>query len=373
MVVVQNAFVAQFAEVRPERALAAWPGNPRAELWSGLTGIAAATRAGRPVSKAVLETLADAARKDPLAAAPFLVRGVQARIDGNEDLAARAFQAAELRDGRSVPARYFLADHDLRTGDAVHGLAEISVLARMIPNGVQGLAPFVAAYAKDRRNWPQLKALFRSNPELADGTLQVLASDPANSDIILSLAPARSGTQPIWADRLIQVLVAAGDFGKAQGVWSTIAGVTRPAGALIYDAGFSEAKAPAPFNWTLTSSSLGLAERQPGGRLHVLYYGQDDGTLAQQLLVLKPGRYRLRMRVAGDIGSPPALSWTVTCIKTSALLLNAPLAQQVDGTFMVPDGCAGQRLELRGTAPELPHTLDATISGLSLTGDARGA
>jgi hypothetical protein len=373
VVVVQNAFVAQFAEVRPDRALAAWPGNPRAELWSGLTAIAAATRAGRPVSPAVLARLTDAARKDPLAAAPFLVRGVQARIDGNEDLAGRAFLAAELRDGRSVPARYFLADHDLRTGDAVHGLAEISILSRMIPNGVQGLAPFVASYAKDRGNWPRLRAVFRSNPELAASTLQVLASDPANSDIILHLAPAPSGTQPMWASRLIQTLVAAGDFEQAQSVWSAIAGVRRPAEALIYDPGFSEPKAPPPFNWTLTSSSLGLAERQTGGRLHILYYGQDDGTLARQLLTLKPGRYRLRMRVAGDSGSPPALNWVLSCANTSAPLLAAALAPQVNASFIVPAGCPGQQLELRATALELPHTFDVTIGGLSLTKDAAGA
>ena len=82
VVVVRNAAVAQFAEVRPERAVAAWSSNPRAELWSGLTRIAAATRAGKPVDREPLALLADAARKDPLAAEPFLVRGIQARLTG---------------------------------------------------------------------------------------------------------------------------------------------------------------------------------------------------------------------------------------------------------------------------------------------------
>lgn len=370
MVVVQNAVVAEYAEVRPERALAAWPGHPRAEIWSGLTEIAAAARAGRAVGGDTLANVTDAARKDPLAATPFLVRGVQARMDGNEDLAGAAFLAAELRDGRSVPARYFLADHDLRTGDSVHGLAEIAILARMIPNGVQGLAPFVASYARDKRNWPQLRTVFRSNPQLADASLQALASDPANSDTILNLAPARSGTQPIWAGRLIQSLVAAGDFTKAERVWSAVAGVRPPAGALIYDENFSDANAPPPFNWSLTSSSLGLAERQPGRRLHVLYYGQDDGTLARQLLLLKPGRYRIRMRAAGDTRP---LSWTITCAQASAPLATITLAPQVDSSFVVPAGCAGQELALRGSAPELPHTFDATISALNLTEDPAGA
>lgn len=369
MVVVRNAFVAQFAEVRPQRALAAWPGHPQAELWSGLTGIAAATRAGRPVSPATLAMLMDAARKSPLAAEPFLVRGVQGRLAGNESLAGKAFLAAELRDGRSVPARYFLADHDLRSGDARDGLRQIAVLARMIPNGVVALSPFVASYAQDPRNWPQLRALFQSNPNLGDSALSALAADPRNADLVLRLAP-RTGAQGLWANRLVQTLVTAGDYAKAGQVWRRVNDVSAPPGALIYDSGFTDATAPGPFNWTLTSSPLGLAERR-GGRLHVIYYGQDDGVLASQLLLLEPGRYRLAMQATGDVAG--LLSWTVTCADSSAQLLKLAVASRTDGSFTVPAGCTAQRLELAGSAPELPRTVDVTIGGLSLQREpARG-
>ncbi|HWU93284.1 MAG TPA: hypothetical protein VN106_08580, partial [Sphingomicrobium sp.] len=369
VVVVRNAFVAQFAEVRPQRALAAWPGHPQAELWSGLTGIAAATRAGRPVSPATLAMLMDAARKSPLAAEPFLVRGVQGRLAGNESLAGKAFLAAELRDGRSVPARYFLADHDLRSGDARDGLRQIAVLARMIPNGVVALSPFVASYAQDPRNWPQLRALFQSNPNLGDSALSALAADPRNADLVLRLAP-RTGAQGLWANRLVQTLVTAGDYAKAGQVWRRVNDVSGPPGALIYDSGFTDATAPGPFNWTLTSSPLGLAERR-GGRLHVIYYGQDDGVLASQLLLLEPGRYRLAMQATGDVAG--LLSWTVTCADSSAQLLKLAVASRTDGSFTVPAGCTAQRLELAGSAPELPRTVDVTIGGLSLQREpARG-
>jgi len=367
VVVVRNAAVAQFAEVRPERALAAWPSNPRAELWSGLTRIAAATRAGQPVDRETLALLADAARKDPLAAEPFLVRGIQARLIGDEALAGNAFRAAVRRDGHSVPAHYFLADHDLRTGDAAHGLAEISVLSRMVPNGIHSLAPFVASYAAGGGDAAQIRSLFRSNPPLADETLRVLATDAANSSLVLRLGPRHPAPQSLWPAQLIDTLIRAGDYTGAERVWSSTAGVHRPAGALIYDPAFDEPKAPAPFNWALTSSALGLAERQPGGSLHVLYYGQDDGVLASQLLVLKPGSYRLRMQVAGDPGAATALTWTVTCANGSTSLLKVALAPQVDAAFTVPGNCPAQRLELHGSAPELPHTVDVTISRLSLT------
>ena len=370
---MRNALVVQFAELRPERAAAAWPGHPKAELWSGLTTIAAAARAGRPVSPDVLESMADAARKAPLAAEPFLVRGVQARLAGDENLAGKAFRAAELRDGRSVPARYFVADHDLRTGQAAHGLREIAILARMIPNGIQALSPFVASYASNRSNWPQIRALFRSDPKLADAALTSLAADPRNSELVLELAPARSDSPPLWAGELVRVLASAGEYAKAYDIWRRVNRVSRPAGALIYDSAFSDEKAPQPFNWTLTSSSLGLAERQGGGRLHVVYYGQDDGVLASQLLLLKPGRYQLDMQVGGDAGNPPMLSWTVTCANAATPLLKLGISGRTDGSFTVPSGCAAQKLELVGSAPDLPRTVDVTIGRLSLTEGRPGA
>ena len=50
----------------------------------------------------------------------------------------------------------------------------------------------------------------------------------------------------------------------------------------MYDGGFTDSKSHGPFNWTLTSSTIGLAEREPGGRLHVIYYGQEEGVLASE-------------------------------------------------------------------------------------------
>ena len=140
-------------------------------------------------------------------------------------------------------------------------------------------------------------------------------------------------------------------------------------------AAFSISKSPFHFvkwNRLLRSfSSLGLAERQGSGRLHVVYYGQDNGVLAAQLLVLKPGRYRLRMQVSGD----PAgmLSWTVSCARNGPQLAKMPLAASVDGTFIVPGDCAAQRLELAGSAPELSRTVDVTITGLNLMQERPGA
>jgi hypothetical protein len=373
-VVVRNAAVQQYAELYPRIAERVWPSHPSSEIWSGLTQIGLNARDRKPVDPDTLRLINDASIKSPLEAGPFLVRGVQAQIDGNQPLAIRAFQAAELRDGRSIPARYFLSEQYFRSGETARGLREIAVLARMVPNGIDNLAPFIASYAKDPRNRSHLLALFQSDRTIEQAALRVLASDAANADLILDLA-SHSNAVPIWGDRLLQSLVAAGQYQKARAVWSRLAGAAASSGGqLIFDPGFKGSDAPAPFNWTLTSSTAGLAERQSGGRLHVIFYGQEDGVLAAQLLTLSPGRYRLAMRVAGDAAHARPLTWTVTCARAKESLLAfspADAGRAAQGlSFEVPDGCEAQYFQLSGKAPDLPQQVDVTMFDLRLLREA---
>src|SRR6185369_17476157 len=133
VVVVRNAGVAQFAETDPRKAARIWPSHPASELWLGLTQIGLSARERKPVARATLDLVRDAARKAPLAAEPFLVRGGEGQLAGDQRLATQACAAARLRDGRSIPARYFLAEQYFKVGDAPRGLREMALLARMTP------------------------------------------------------------------------------------------------------------------------------------------------------------------------------------------------------------------------------------------------
>ena len=366
VVVVRNAAVRQFAKTDPKLAARFWPSHPSSELWLGLTQIGLSARERKPVPPATFELIRDGALKAPLAPEPFLVRGVEGQMAGNQRLATAAFVGARLRDGRSIPARYFLAEQYFRRGEAARGLREIAILARMLPDGVSSLAPFVASYAKDPRTRPQLRALFRSDPGLEQAALATLATDPRNADLILGLATP-SAKAPSWTEALLNSLIAAGQYGKAQQIWARL-GHVRPTANSIFDPKFEGSDAPAPFNWTLTSSTAGLAERQSGGRLHVIFYGQEDGVLADQLLILAPGRYRLAMRVEGETAGAAALRWSVICTGSGPTLLSLPLGVQRRAAvpFEVPADCRAQHLQLIGSAPELPQQVEVTVSGLTL-------
>jgi hypothetical protein len=367
---LRTAAIDQLADIAPGAAARLWPGHPAVEINAGLTAIASATARRQPVAPDLLAGIFDASRKSPLSPEPFLVRGIEAQLDRDDSLARSAFLAAELRDGRSVPARYFLAQSYFQSGQPDRGLAEMAVLARLVPAGLQSLVPYLADYAGNRASWPGLRSLFASDPALEDAVLGRLAQDPAKVDIVLALAGPRGAQPPGWSTTLIGTLVSAGDFARAYRIWAAVSHLPPKPTSLVFDPQFNGSPAPPPFNWSLTSSRVGLAERRPGGALHVIFYGQEDGTLASQLLLLPPGTYRLAMQVTGDAAHARSLSWTVTCPKASQPIASLPLdpaAAARGATFTVPAGCAAQNLQLVGRSSDFPEQADVTVSRLSLT------
>src|SRR6185312_5611299 len=160
---VRNAAVLLYAPSKPMLAAKFWPTHPATEISLSMTEIARAARDRRDVPPSTFAMMSDASSKEPLAPEPFLVRGVQAELARDGAVAQKAFEAAQWRDPRSLPAAYFLADRYFRTGDRVLGLREIAALARLSPAGPSSVAPYLAAYAANPANWPALRNLFQSN------------------------------------------------------------------------------------------------------------------------------------------------------------------------------------------------------------------
>jgi len=80
----------------------------------------------------------------------------------------------------------------------------------LTPGGATSLAPYLAAYAKDRRTWPQLRELLRAKPQLGQTTFTALARDASNLETILALANERgAGTDATWLPTLLNSLLAA--------------------------------------------------------------------------------------------------------------------------------------------------------------------
>jgi hypothetical protein len=371
--VVRNALAVGLASERPADAARVWSGHPAAELSLAMTEIGQASRARRPIPPSAFAIMADAAVKEPLAPEPFLVRGVQAQLAGDAAEAQRAFEEAQWRDPFSRPAAYFLAERYFRTGNSTGALREMAALARLSPGGTGVVAPYLAAYARNPANWPSLRKLFSANSAIAETTLTVLARDAATAPAVLALAdPRQTARNAPWLQPLLTTLTTAGKYGEASAVWQRMTGA-RLTGS-IYDAAFRDNVSPPPFNWALTASTVGLAERQPGGRLHVLFYGQEDGFLASEMLLLQPGQYHLTLQIQGDASRARALNWSVWCDKAEAPIASAQLdVVAAHGlTFMVSADCRAEWLKLAGSSSDVPQQADLAIAELKLERSSGG-
>jgi hypothetical protein len=366
--VFRNAAVEALAIINPASAARIWAEHPAVEISRGLTEIGRAARQRRAVDPAVFSLMNEAAAKAPLAPEPFLVRGVRAQMSGDDELARQAFAAAQRRDPRSLPAAYFLANYYLRQGRAFEGLVQTAIVGRLSPGTTGVVSPFVAAYAQNPSTWPEIRSLFRSQPDLEAGVLAALATDGDNTDAILAIADAaHRKPDSAWLPVLLSSLIASGDYRRARAVWASVGGGHAGRG-LVFDPQFSTPGPPPPFNWALTSSSVGLAERQVRGRLHVIFYGNEDGVLASQLIELPEGRYSLQMQLAESSSHPESLHWSIRCDKVSEPVADIPVdvAAKRGWTFQIPADCPAQWLELSGRAGDFTQQAEATIARFSL-------
>ena len=325
--------------------------------------------ASRPIDPALIRKLVATSAKAPLAPEPFLVRGVEAQLAGDEALALRSFLAARQRNPRAMAARYFLADLYLKGAQTGPGLAEISALARLVPQSLENVAPYLAAYARSPGAAPKIKAMLKGQPQLETVLLNALAGDAANVRLIHYLWDGRGGegAKP-WQSRLLYALVEAGRYAEAREAWLRYSNISVEKDRRSNSDFTTEALAP--FGWSLASGPAGVAEPEGADRLHVLFYGRDNLVLASQLLTLPPGQYRLSMQVgATSPASSKNLAWTIRCLPsaTEAGSLRLEGVGAVAKSFAVPAlGCGAQKLELAGTAPEFAEQSDIMISQFRL-------
>lgn len=361
--VVRNAAVSAWTPDDPAKAARLWAGHPAVERAQAMAAVGTSARQGAAADSATLARFDAIAAKEPMAIEPLLVRGIEAQSKGDLARAERLFKLAEARQGRALAPHYFLADLYLRSGRVEGGLREVANLSRLSAAGAGQGAPYLAEFARAPANWPQVRKVLASQPDLIDPVLDSLAVDPDNLRAVLALADtSRLNAEAHWVPIMLNAMIKANRAGEARALWARMTG--NPAGArLVHDPDFRDARSPPPFNWELTQSAVGLAERQPGAGLHVIYYGSQGGSLVRQLLVLGPGDYRLGIEASGRIADPAALNWTVTCGNQGATVATLPMPAGGNRTwrFSIPAGCSPQWLSLNGREQDMSGQSDILI------------
>lgn len=353
--------------------IALWASHPAIRLQEIMAEMGARSAKGETLPPAVIAELGRVARAMPLEPEPFLIRGALAQTAGRGADAERLYLEARLRDPRSRAARYLLAEHYLRSDRIPQGLAEMAIFSNLA-GGSGELAPALAAYAQTPGAVAELRQLFLLTPNLEEPVLTELSGDAANADLVLALRsprprPGSVSKAPRWQARLVSALIANGEFDRAHRIWAMLSGLPEASRGL-FNPEFRQLAPPPPFNWTYGSSG-GVAEPLDDGRLQLIYFGREDAVLAEQVLVLAPGRYNLRFELEGNV-KDSALAWTIDCLPSQRPVLQLPLkadaAPAYGGAFAVPaQGCAAQRLRLAGTASEFASSTEFTIGKFGLT------
>jgi hypothetical protein len=370
--VVKTSAVDATIRRQPGIAAAIAPDHPRVRI--AIAAAQFAAQQGR-LSPALRASAIDALARAPMADEPFYFAAIDALANKREAEGERLLLEARRRDPRSRLARLILLDRYLRTKRIPEAGTEIAVLSRLMPRAGEVLIPELARMVREPRTGTALVKVLGREPSLQQQVLARLATDGADPDLILNIAgssPATSGTPGglPWQRALLAKLVEQGDLGRAHRLWRSFAGLpAAEGGKSVHDGDFRGAPGAPPFNWQLTNGPAGVADRVRTPALQVNYYGRENVELAAQLLMLRPGRYRLQFRAEGDAsGEGSQLLWAVTCTGSKAQLLSLPLREvnytprTLSGQFTVPAGCAGQWLQLRGSAGEFPKAQDATIS-----------
>jgi hypothetical protein len=345
------------------------PDDPRVALNIALVEFASQNGA---LSDRTRDRAYAALAKAPLADIPMLIAGVSALAAGDTGKGERMLAEARHRDPRFLLARLLLLDRYLKTGRVAEAGEEIAVLARLAPETGSLLVPELARMAADPRTGTILMGVLDMDPRLQQEVLSKLAGS-APPDLVLRLAgkaPPPAGTTPEWQGVLLGRLVGSQDYGRAYALWRDFARLPADSGGKsVYDGAFRNLPGAAPFNWQLTGSAAGVAERNHDGGLQVQYFGRAGAELATQLLLLRPGSYRLRVQAEGDAsGDGARLSWTLDCAQSKAKLAELPLVKiksalrTIEARFTVPaGGCSAQWLRLSGRPAEFPTEQDATI------------
>ena len=289
---------------------------------------------------------------------------------------ARGLMELALRsDGRSLRPRLWLIDRALRHRDYPTAVALLDRLISVIPLRRAQTVAAMAAIVRDPASHPAVTKMLATNPGWREDFLYALNQQGMPPDAIFRLTAQNSAKASALFEQsaLLQSLLKSHEYERAYLAWINFLPETslKQVGA-IYDTEFANLAGPAPFNWQLLNSPDGSAEfRAPKG-LTASYLGAAPATLAQQTILLSPGRYRLSV-VASGRDEYSQLAWVITCARggdplvTTRLLKLSDARQKYSSIFQIPaSDCEAQQLALTGTPGEFPRTADAGIESIHI-------
>ena len=311
--------------------------------------------------------------RDALRRSPFDVRAL--RVVGlTEAQAGRPEQANELLtlagnwSLRDDPAHAWLVEYRLRRGDYGSAFAHADTLVRRR----QDIQPQVfrlftlSATTDPQRAMPVLANLLAIHPPWRQPYLRGLYETPEGLQVAAGLAVLLQGSSGPLSDVELGDLYAYLAARNPAAVRTLQTRLNRPSTQLLLVNGDIDAEAPRPFQWAFYQEIGAIAEivdddLRPGNpALRIEYDGYSGAILAEQLVFLQPGSYRLAAEKRLESGDANGrFRWSMTCLPSGFRSAERPIP---DGRgegwstssvqLTVPADCPAQRLRLEGVPAE---------------------
>lgn len=322
-------------------------------------------------------TARQALRGMPLASDPLTALAAEGLIRNPKgtDKETALLQEALRRDPRSRTARILLLRQVAASGDLAGAFNQLAAFSRLNPGLVATIMEAITVRITTPQQVDEALAAIDDHAVLYRPFVMRMSGKRKNPDVILRLTerlPANVMADPEVRASMVGQLVQAGEYAVARNLWQK----GNPAGAsgLLHSPDFADTKAQPPFNWKLTVDSTGAAERLRGGGVSIAYYDRNPGPLAEQLLTLNPGAYRVVSDFERIGGTADNVRLQIRCHGSGAVLGEAAFVSRKPGlnrlsmNFAVPAfGCPGQVLAIAGVASEDRGETQLQVQRVELT------
>jgi hypothetical protein len=355
---------------QPELIMRWWP--PSASARAALAAQILQERPSRARLARARDLAIAALNREPVNVIASRTLGLTAALSGNDALAHRLFTYSESLSRRDVPTQLWLLEDRVQHNDVAGALLHYDRALR-VSEGVRDLLlPVLAQASADPAIAPQLARLVTTRPSwwpyYLDHLLRESNSPRAVAQVIATMRlNPNDEIEGAWLGRALDRLVVLGAYQPAYAIYRNA--VRRPdEGALIRNGDFEASDKLPTFEWALVDEPGLGAVREPregaagGGALSVVSSSGRSGEVARQLILLRPGAYRLAVKageVPQDAGSRPALSVICSGAQPQGL---TQIRLQPAGTagnpniqrFVVPaSGCPAQWIIIStGTDPD---------------------
>lgn len=302
-----------------------------------------------------------------LTAAPFDVRALRvlglAVAPTDREVADELLTLAGNWSLRDDPSHAWLIQRRLEQGDYAGAFGHADALARRREDVRPRIfLMFTVAAAEDPRAVPYLITRLSPRPNWRTAYLDALRTSEQGPQVQAALALGLERMPGRLTDPELEAIYAqwVGE-GRVPGVRELRRRLRRPPSMPLQDGGFEGVGGPLPFKWRIETgpgaqSEMSTAPRARGKALFVETDGFSTRTVVRQLLMLDPGAYDFTGSYRFEAGGQdPRLAWGLRCIETNAFIaIWAPVSSgdqsdwaTHDLTFVVPNNCSAQWLELR--------------------------